>query len=52
MHISSGTYFVKDKDGRVIRPWPRPRAGDDGEVDLFSDDDEDEEVTFKKGYFN
>ena len=38
--------IVKDKDGKLIRPRPR----DDGE-DLFSDDDEDDEVTFKQGYF-
>ena len=43
--------IVKDKDCRLIRTRPRPRPGDDGEVDLFSDDDEDDEVTFKEGYF-
>ena len=41
--------IVKDKDGKLIRPRSRPRPSDEGE-DLFSDDDEDDEVTFKQGY--
>ena len=27
--------IVKDKDGRLIRPRPRPKPGDDGEADLL-----------------
>ena len=41
--------IVKDKDGRLIRPRLRP--SDNGEVDLFSEDDENDEVTFKEGYY-
>ena len=40
----------KDKDVELIRPRSRPRPSDDGE-DLFGDDNEDDEVTFKQGYF-
>ena len=49
-HFIRDRLIVQDKDGKLIRPRSRPRPSDDGE-DLFSDDDEDDEVTFKHGYF-
>ena len=42
--------IVKDKDGKVIKPRSRAGPSDDGEG-LFSDDEEDDKVTFKQGYF-
>ena len=42
-------FIVKDKDGKLIRPRSRPGPSDNG--GLFSDDDEDDDVTFKQGYF-
>ena len=42
--------IVKDIDGKLIRSRSRPGPSDNGEG-LFSDDDEDDEVTFKQGYF-
>ena len=41
--------IVRDKDGKLIRPRSRPGPSDNG--GFFSDDDEDDEVTFKQGYF-